>query len=300
MKTLAYYETGLILVDPPISNSFLSRRQHATIVNLHTRLFQGGFQDFLSYLPISDNVNPEPSPARSSPLESIIFYWGVQTPPAFKMDCPTLFSLSSYPLRIIAAEWMTYLELMYNSIKQYEYSPDTALAALGQIDILSSDMHTLQQWARRSIATKHKIRHVIEYLRHRITKEDDKEHRAMLIEDYKHIAFSVDAYSRRLEALVSIATSLIQAIDCRRSLTETLYISRLTYLALSFIPLTFVSGLFSMNENIAPGGKLFGLYFAVSIPLCILVFLVVHPPKSTPNALKAFIWRSRIIRKVGV
>lgn len=195
---------------------------------------------------------------------------------------------------------MTYLELMYNSIKQYEYSPDTALAAMGQIDILSTDIHTLQQWARRSIATKHKIRHVIEYLRHRITKEDGEEHRVMLIEDYKHIAFSVDAYSRRLEALVSIATSLIQAIDCRRSLTETLYISRLTYLALSFIPLTFVSGLFSMNENIAPGGRLFGLYFAVSIPLCILVFLVVHPPKSTPNAVKAFIWRSRIIRKVGV
>ena len=202
----------MILVDPPISNSFLSRRQHksnATIVNLQTRLFQGGFQDFLSYLPISDNVNPEPGPTRSSPLESIIFYWGVQTPPAFKMDCPTLFSFSSYPLRIIAAEWMTYLELMYNSIKQYEYSPDTALAALGQIEILSSDMHTLQQWARRSIATKHKIRHVIEYLRHRITKEDDKAYRAMLIEDYKHIAFSVNTYSRRLEALVSIATSLV-------------------------------------------------------------------------------------------
>ena len=122
----------------------------------------------------------------------------------------------------------------------------------------------------------------------------------MLIEDYKYIAFSVDAYSRRLEALVSIATSLIQAIDCRRSLTEILYTSRLTYLALSFIPLTFISGLFSINENIAPGGKLFGLYFAVSIPLYILVFLVVHPPKSTPNAIKAFIWRSRIMRKVGV
>ena len=201
---------------------------------------------------------------------------------------------------MIAAEWMTYLELMYNSIKQYEYSPDTALAALGQIDILSADMHTIQQWARRSIATKHKIRHVMEYLRHRVTEEDDEEHRAILTEDYEYIAFSLDAYSRRLEALVSIATSLIQTIDCRRSLTETLYISRLSYLAMSFIPLTFVSGLFSMNENIAPGGKLFGLYFAVSIPLCILVFLVVHPSKSTLKAIKALVWRPRVIRKVGV
>ena len=99
---------------------------------------------------------------------------------------------------------------------------------------------------------------------------------------------------------MSVATSLIQAIDSRRSLTETINISRLTYLALSFIPLTFVSGLFSMNDNIAPGGKLFGLYFAVSIPLCIIVFLIVRPPTSTPAVLAARLWRSRAIQSFVV
>ena len=191
---------------------------------------------------------------------------------------------------------MTYLELMYHSIKQYEYSPDTVLASLGHIAILTADIYTLQQWARRSIATAQKIRYVIEFLRYRMTKDEDMDSSALLTEDYEQIASSIDAYSHRLEAMVSIATSLIQAIDCRRSLTETINISRLTYLALSFIPLTFVSGLFSMNDNIAPGGKLFGLYFAVSIPLCILVFLIVHPPTSTPRVFAARIWRSRAIQ----
>ena len=212
------------------------------------------------------------------------------------MTCPTLFSLSYYPLRIIAAEWMTYLELMYHSIKQYEYSPDTVLASLGHIAILTADIYTLQQWARRSIATAQKIHYVIEFLRYRMTKDEDMDSSTLLTEDYEQIASSIDAYSHRLEAMVSIATSLIQAIDYRRSLTETRNISRLTYLALSFIPLTFVSGLFSMNDNIAPGGKLFGLYFAVSIPLCILVFLIVHPPTSTPGVFAARIWRSRAIQ----
>lgn len=95
----------------------------------------------------------------------------------------------------------------------------------------------------------------------------------------------------RLESLVSIPTSQFQAIDSRRSLIETIIISRLTYLALSFIPLTFVSGLFSMNDNIASGGKFFGLYFAVSTPLCTLVFLIVRPPTTTPAIFTARIWR---------
>ena len=209
------------------------------------------------------------------------------------MNCPTIFSLSYYPLKIIAAEWMTYLELMYHSIKQYEYSPDTVLAALGQIATLNTDIYTLQRWARRSMATAHKIRYVIDFLKFRVTKNQDLQHSAPLIQDYEQIALSIDTYSRRLETTVSVATSLIQAIDSRRSFTETANISRLTYLALSFIPLTFVSSLFSMNDNVAPGGKHFGLYFAVSIPLSIIVFLIIHPPISAPGGFTALIWRTR-------
>ena len=201
---------------------------------------------------------------------------------------------------MIAAEWMTYLELMYHSVKLYEYFHGNVQLAMGQIEILITDIYALQQWTRRCMATAHKIRYVIDFLKHRVTENKDMEDSALLTEDYKHIGLSIDSYIRRLEGLVSIATSLIQAIDSRRSLTETASISRLTYLALSFIPLTFVTGLFSMNTSIAPGGRLFGLYFAVSIPLCILVFLIVRPPKSTLDALAARIWKSRAVQRFAV
>ena len=279
----------------------MSRRgenEKASTLTLQTRLFQGGFQDFLSGPAFSDNVESDSGPRRSSPLESLAFYWAIEKPQGFDVNCPTLFSVSSYPLRMIAAEWMTYLEVMYHSIKQYEYSPNNAPAALEQIATLNADIYNLQQWARRSTSTADKIRYAIRFLKYRMTEDDDAEYSALLAGDYEHIAFGIDTYSRRLEALVSIATSLVQAIDSRRSLTETKNISRLTYLALSFIPLTFVSGLFSMNNTIEPGGQVFGLYFAVSIPLCILVFLIVHPPD--PGVIAARIWRSRAIQKYVV
>ena len=99
---------------------------------------------------------------------------------------------------------------------------------------------------------------------------------------------------------MSVITSLVQAIDSRRLLIETINISRLTYLALSFIPLMFVSGLFSIINNIAPGGRIFELYFAVSIPLFTLVSLIIRSPISTPAVFAARCWRSRAIQEFVV
>ena len=290
-------------VDPPISNSYVlrsSENQSPRTLTLQTRLFQGGFEDFLCRPSFSDNLDPDSSPPRSSPSESFIFYWGIKQPQGFDATCPSLFSLSYYPLKMIAAEWMTYLELLFHSLKQYEYSPGNPQPAMGQIALLNADIYALQQWTHRCMATAHKIRYVIDFLRYRVTKAKDMECIALLTEDYKYIGSSIDAYSHRLGSLISIATSLVQAMDSRRSLTETINISRLSYLALSFIPLTFVSGLFSMNDDIAPGGKLFGLYFAVSIPLCIMTFLIVHPPTTTVGDIAARIWGSKTISKFAV
>lgn len=290
---------GLILIDPPISNSYQSRPSIDGFMRsckLQTRLFKGGFQDFIATPILRELVAPDFSLVKSSPLESLISLWGIKNAPGFDKQSPSLLSLSSYPLRMIAAEWLVYVELMYHSVKKYEYSSNTALAAVEQIDVLSADIHALNQWARRRISSKNKIRHVIEYLDYCTKIADHADHATELLEDYQHIAQDIDTYGHRLEALVATATSLVQTIDCRRSLTETVNISRLTYLALSFIPLTFVSGLFSMNDHIAPGGRLFGLYFAVSIPLCFLVFLFMHLPSSISVVAVVRNWWSRVIR----
>ena len=294
---------GLILVDPPLSQSYVledSDCQTSSILPLQGWLFQGGYEDVLCNSSFSDNMDHETGPLRYSPLESFIFYLSMKQPPGFDVNCPTLFCMSYYLLKMIAAEWMTYLELMYHSIKQYEYSPRNPQPAMEQIALLNADIYALQQWARRCAATAQKIRYVIDFLRYRVIRDEDIEHSLLLTEDYKQIALRIDAYNHRVEALVSNATSLVQTMDSRRSLTETTIISRLSYLALTFIPLTFVASFFSMKDSIAPGGKIFRLYFAVSIPLCILVFLVVRPPASPTGAIKAYISGSGATQKLGV
>ena len=196
---------------------------------------------------------------------------------------------------------MTDLELMFHCIQQYRYSPNVIIpASLGHIETLTADIHSSQRWGRRSIATAREIRYVVELLKYRTIKNEHKEFSAFIRQDYEKIAVDLDAYSRRLEVMVSVDTSLVPAIDRRRSLIETTNISRLTYLALLFIPLTFVSSLFSKNDKIVSGDKISGLYFAISIPLCILIFLIAHPPTCTPAVFSAWVWRSRAIQKCQV
>ncbi|KAH9907264.1 hypothetical protein F4778DRAFT_721213, partial [Xylariomycetidae sp. FL2044] len=71
---------------------------------------------------------------------------------------------------------------------------------------------------------------------------------------------------------------MVQISDARRSIKENLNIKRLTLIAMVFIPLSYVATLFSMGDKYAPGQDGFWLYFAVSIPTLLLVFLAVFWP----------------------
>jgi hypothetical protein len=70
--------------------------------------------------------------------------------------------------------------------------------------------------------------------------------------------------------MVLVVTSLVQIVDTHQSLKEVMNVTQLTNLALLFIPLSFVTDLFSMNDGVTTHGL--KLYFSVVIPLCAVVF----------------------------
>lgn len=182
---------------------------------------------------------------------------------------------------------------MYHSTKHYEYNPSKYHNPLAQLASLNSDLSALQKWARRSTATTHKIQYVIGFLKNHSTKDRDVDARNLLIEDYEHIASSLTLYSHRLDAMVPIVTSMIQIIDSQRSLMETKTLSRLSNLALVFVPLQFVSSLFSMDKATVAGSKGFWLYFVIAVPLSILVFFIARPPTRMLRLLTAWAWQLR-------
>lgn len=240
---------------------------------LPSQPFQGGYEDFSERSSFFEDDARYPE--RQSLLEDLVYFWEKTLPPAFDSKQPSLLSLTYYPLKIVAAEWVSYVEMMSHSIKQYEYTTQSHFKKHGLIR-LDSDLRSLEVWGRRCLRTSSKLRFALQFLRHRTGDSPELEAYALLIQDFELIADFVDKYGRRLESMVPVVTSILQIADTRRSLREAANVTRLTNLALIFVPLSFVASLFSMNGGVSRHDL--AIYFAVAVPLCAVVFFVARIP----------------------
>ena len=82
-----------------------------------------------------------------------------------------------------------------------------------------------------------------------------------------------EGLSNSMTAMAGIAGNKQALREAKRSVREAISVKLLTLVAMVFIPLTFTSALFSMSDKYQPGEERFGIYFAVSAPLVVLVFL---------------------------
>ncbi|KAB2571218.1 hypothetical protein DBV05_g10113 [Lasiodiplodia theobromae] len=197
-------------------------------------------------------------------------------------------------MRIVAAEWINYLTVMHHSIKQYEYTVEDLPTLVEELDRLNEDLRSLQSWRRRTMSSEQKMRSTARFIRFSSSASppdptiEEPSWQELLAQDYEHLARSVDDYGQRFERMMPVVTSMVQIADSRRSFAETKNVSRLTYLALVFVPLTFTTGLFSMDSEISPGSPKFWIFFAVSIPMTILVFAAARPPPKLLGAMQEY------------
>jgi len=288
---------AIILIDPPLGETYFTpghKDEIAHKVHLRLRPFLGTYEDFTEPPKFSDDWSTLTSQPPTGPLEDILQYWERDSPAYFDAKDPTLRSLAYYPLRIVAAEWVKYVEVMQHCMKLYEYKGNQ----LPDLDKFNMDLRELQGWRLRSLNSQQKVGSIIRKL-----KSNKFVHGGALtdplIEDFEVINSQIQSAGARLEKMLPLVTSLVQIIDARQSFAETANISRLTVLALVFVPLTFVSSLFSMNPENLPGRSQFWVYFVVAIPVTILVVLVAKPPIAIVGRASAWLERLKRRRRVS-
>jgi Mg2+ and Co2+ transporter CorA len=76
------------------------------------------------------------------------------------------------------------------------------------------------------------------------------------------------------EKLMNVITTLVNLMETEKSLADSKSLARLTVLGFFFIPLSFIATIFSMGGDFLVGQSKFWVYFAVSVPLTLLVFVV--------------------------
>lgn len=211
---------------------------------------------------------------KSSLLTSLLHYFQTQ-PPGLIPTKPSILSLGYYPIRVILAEWIIYIHLVSRYLKHYEYS-------LQDINnrVHDSDIVDLQRWRRRGKQTQHKLNLLSEFISYWMSAEVDKKQWDILLKDIDYVRSQLKDYNRSLEQIVPIATSMVQLLDSRRSMIQAVNVTRLTYIALVFVPLSWVTGLFGMSDKYAPGQEQFWLYWVTALPLLLLVLLASAFPSA--------------------
>ena len=230
----------------------------------------GGFEDFVESTSFSSfrSSTDDHSWDKNSVLEGLLHYFR-NNPPGFTATQPSILSLGYYPMRIILAEWIIYTNLMSRYFKYYEYSLHGIQARPHDSDIVD-----LQRWRRRSMQSQHKLSLLAEFISYWLEKEANKQPWDMVLKDIDYVLSKLRYYSNLLEQMIPLATSMVQLLDSQFSTLEAANVRRLTYIALVFVPLSWVASLFSMSDKYAPGNELFWVYFATALPVLLLVLLL--------------------------
>lgn len=265
-----------MLCDPRLEGSYACDGHDKALGALRPSLFLGGFEDFMERTSFQDTTKWPRSPGRQGLKEDLQYYWECEAPECFDEASLSLWALSDYPLKIIVQEWSKYVTVLYRCVKHFEYSNNEASDFLNGLQRLDSHLRLLQSWRRRIMSSQQKIDVVTRFIRAQKDQQLQSRDIEEMLEDYIDVKEAMNTYGQRLENMLPVVTSLVQLVDSRRSFTETANISRLTILALVFIPLTFVSGLLSMDGEYAPGGRHFWVYIVVATPLTLTVFLIAR------------------------
>lgn len=175
---------------------------------------------------------------------------------------------------------MLYLHLVSRYLKYYEYSLQTLHSRPHESDIMD-----LQRWRRRIDQSQHKLNLLDEFIEHWLPEDpDNKQPWEMLLRDIRYVRSQLREYSSSMERTVPVATAMVQLLDAKHSARQAANVTLLTYIALVFVPLIWVSGLFSMSERYSPGQEKFWVYFATALPLLLVVLLVSLIPFYKPDS----------------
>ncbi|KAG5812112.1 hypothetical protein H9Q74_004394 [Fusarium xylarioides] len=266
----------LFLVDPPVT-SVIHSLDGGRLSKYQASVSHGGFEDFRAPQTFS-SFRKSPSSEtwdKTSMLENIVHYLRASLPPGLDLKSPSILGIGYYPIYITLSEWNIYTYLTSRCSKYYEYSDQVKTGRMHDEVLVD-----LQRWRRRSKSSHQKSNILGEVISSHIQRGDDMEVWSGVLKDINSLRDQLHDYSQSLEQMVMVATSLVQLLDSRRSILEAINTKRLTFLALVFVPLAWVSSLFSMSDSYSPGHDLFWVYFATALPVLAVVLLLSALPYS--------------------
>lgn len=243
-----------------------------------------GYQNWAPIPGMHETASPPSGAPRISLFEDFI-YW------VSKYPWPPSLAETTYlqNLRIImqpilyltCAEWLIICQYIKSRLGQIEWELSNPGEFYKDTQIIDKSLERLHTW-RRHIPFYREI--LIETLRSDGPSPVDSRHSipaATMIfaedvtPDIEELIVQMSELQERTDRLTAMVVAAISIADSQRSLEESSNVARLTWLATIFIPLSLITGLFSMQEDIGKLRVTFGWYFTCAIPVTVMTLSVV-------------------------
>jgi Mg2+ and Co2+ transporter CorA len=211
--------------------------------------------------------------------------------------------LAKPALYTICAEWLVVCDYVKTRLSQIERELEMPRLFRSKGDAIESSLKRLHTWRRQIPVFKEMVTETIQYALPAAARlaaapgapimppHSPLSARSLVLDteginfedytgyedvapDFWRVSKAIDVLQERVDRLTDIVTSEINIEDSRRGLVENHNMARLTWLATVFIPLSFISSMYSMNEDITALKSTYGWYWLTAVPFTLTVMLV--------------------------
>jgi hypothetical protein len=186
------------------------KKQSADPVFLQLQPVQGGLRDFLTSSVNSTVVDIQMlGPSRISMFDDLTYCWILERPPAFDSTSPSLLPLPYCSLKVAAAEWRNFVNVVRYSAEDYESSIESLSFSFADTQKLQTYLRYLQSWRRRCRGSVSKTSSIAKFVDSPSIVSSDPEVWTLMACDYEDIAIDTQIYGRHLEVISPYTTSIV-------------------------------------------------------------------------------------------
>lgn len=185
--------------------------------------------------------------------------------------CPSLYT--------ICAEW---LELVNNAqweVAELEATFKDESSRISPEYRISAAMRQPGEWREHIQSWREMVAETLEtgiVNAQRLTQEPSPNLLDDITLDFERVLQKLNDLLNRIDGHLDRGTSEMQLEAARQSLKESHDLALLSWLATIFIPLTYVTGLFSMSEDLGSMKSTFKAYFAIAIPVALIALIIAR------------------------
>ena len=221
--------------------------------------------------------NPIPAgPPRTSTFEDVIHYTSTLSSKEILNIANDPRLLMKKALLLTCAEWYTITQYAWTRLAHLEWeieNPDLQQENIG----LQYTIEKLHSWRRRLPLFRRSISEVLENIIKRESfMSSSHNHLLDLQRDFEILQSTIEDLQLRSDRIMAVVTAVMSIEESRKAVDQNRSLARLTWLAVTFIPLSFVTSLFSMNGDLSTLTGTFRVFFAVALPMTAVVLFLTR------------------------